>query len=409
MSKSTTLIVATACAALALVGVFFLIRPPSYQLKLIVPSAAQLVVGSPVRIKDNDVGKVTDIGESDGRAIVTVALSGDEVPLHEGTTAKVDWQSVLGERLISIQPGPKNNLEIPSGAMYEAQATEVEADQVLAALNKPTRDHLNSMIEGLHQVTDGQEQNIQQTLRSAGPSVQALGNVLQAVGRDGPAIKTLVSELERMAGGLAIHQDRLSGTVRNVATLANKVATRKDQLAEGLREVPPTLDTARVTLDKIPTATDATIPLLDKLRPGIERLPSVANNLKPVMRDLRPIARDLRPTINDLADLFKYAPRFMDSAHHALPPLAETVGKLGPAVESLRPYTPEFMGWLANFGSGFSGYDSQGKFWAITPGLGPADIESLPGTVPPYHMAIRPAPGAAVGQPWTDANGDGQR
>jgi phospholipid/cholesterol/gamma-HCH transport system substrate-binding protein len=394
---------------LALLGVFFLIKPAGYQVKFVIPSAAQLVVGSPVRIQGNDVGQVRDIDERDGRAIVTVSISGDQAPLHEGTTAKVEWQSVLGERLITIEPGPRNNAEIPSGAMYEAQSSEVEADQVLAALDQPTRDHLNSLIDGLHQTTDGDEQNIQQTLSTAGPSIQALGKVLEAVGRDGPAIKTLVTDLDQMVGGLASRQDQLSGTVRNLTTLTKNVATRKDELAEGLQEVPSTLDTARTTLDKIPTATDATVPLLDDLRPGIERLPSVADNLQPVLHDLRPIAGDLRPTISDLADLFKDAPDFIDSAHYALPPLAKALHKLGPATSFLRPYTPEFMGWLGGFGSGFSSYDSQGKAWTITPNFGAAAVENLPGSVPPYHQAIRPAPGSSVGQPWTDANGNGER
>jgi phospholipid/cholesterol/gamma-HCH transport system substrate-binding protein len=409
MSNRNILALSVGCAVLALVGVFYLIKPPGYQVKFVIPSAAQLVVGSPVQIRGDNAGKVTGLDERDGRAIVTVALSGHDVPLHEGTTAQVGWESVLGERLITIQPGPSSNATIPSGAMYEAQASQVEPDQVLAALDKPTRDQLNSLISGLRQTTDGQEQNIQQTLQTAGPSIQALGEVLQSVGRDGPAIKTLVTDLHQMAGGLAARQDKLSGTVRNLTTLTDNVATRKQQLADGLAEVPSTLDTARTTLDKIPAATDATVPLLDDLRPGVQRLPAVADNLRPVLHDLRPISNDLRPIVHNLGELFQDAPDFADAAHHTLPKLGDTLHDLDPAADFLRPYTPEFMGWLGNFGSGFSSYDSQGKAWTITPNFGNAAVENLPGTLPPYHQAIRPAPGSSVGQPWSDANGDGER
>jgi phospholipid/cholesterol/gamma-HCH transport system substrate-binding protein len=409
MSQRMTLMVAAGCAALALVGILLLIRPAGYEVRFVVPSAAQLVVGSPARIQGTDVGQVSDLDERDGQAIVTVSLSGDRVPLHEGTTARVDWQSVLGERLIAITPGPEANAEIPSGAMYRAESTEVEADQVLAALDKPTRDRLVSLVDQLHRTTEGREQELRQTLRSAGPSVQAIGVVLQGLGRDGPAIKSLVTDLDKMAGGLASRQDRLSGSVHNLTTLAGTVASRKDQLADGLREVPATLDTARATLDKIPAATGAAVPLLDDLRPGVQRLPSVADNLRPVLHDLRPIANDLRPVVGGLGDLFAATPDLADSAHKALPPLAQTMDKLGPATEFLRPYSPEFAGWLGGFGSGFSSYDSQGKAWTITPNFGAGAMSNLPGSVPPYHQAVRPAPGSSVGQPWVDANGDGER
>lgn len=410
MAKRNLVLAAVVVGVLALVGVYTMLSTYSgYQLKLVVPSAAQLVKGSYVRIKGDDVGKILSMTESDGKAVLTVSIDSDHAPLHEGTTAKVDWQSVLGERYINITPGPKTNAEIPSGAMYEAQASQVEVDQALAALDAPTRAHLDSLIEGLRATTAGREQNIQATLKSAGPAVGALGEILAGVGRDGPAIKTLVGEMHQMVGGLANRQDRLAGTVNNLTTFTGQVATKSQQLSAGLREIPSTLDSAKATLDKIPHTTDNVVPMLHDLRPAADRLPSVADNLRPVLRDLRPVARDLRPTLEGLADLLRYTPRLMDEGHDTFPKMATTLDRLGPAVEFLRPYSPEFMGWLTNFGSSFSSFDSQGHFWSITPVLGASNLHDLPGSLPPYHYPRRPAPGQSVGQPWTDANGDGVR
>jgi phospholipid/cholesterol/gamma-HCH transport system substrate-binding protein len=410
MAKRNLVLAAVIVGVLALVGVTTLLTTTSgYQLKLVVPSAAQLVKGSYVRIKGDDVGNILNLTEQDGRAVVTVSVDSDHAPLHEGTTAKVDWQSVLGERYINIEPGPTSNAAIPSGAMYEAQSSQVEVDQALAALDAPTRAHLDSLIEGLRQTTGGREQDIQRTLNAAGPSVQALGEILSGVGRDGPAIKTLVGELHQMVGGLASRQDQLSGTVSNLTAFTGRVATNSENLAAGLREVPSTLDSARATLDKIPSTTDKVIPMLHDLRPAAERLPSVADNLRPVLKDLRPVSRDLRPTLRGLADLLRYTPRLMDQGHDTFPKLGKTLDRLGPATEFLRPYTPEFIGFLSNFGSAFSDFDSQGHFWSITPVLGASNLHDLPGSIPPIHQANAPAPGGSVGQPWTDANGDGVR
>jgi phospholipid/cholesterol/gamma-HCH transport system substrate-binding protein len=410
MAKRNLVLAAVVVGVLALVGLYTLLTTTTgYQLKLVVPSAAQLVKGSYVRIKGDDVGKILAMTEQDGKAVLTVSIDSDHAPLHEGTTAKVDWQSVLGERYINITPGPASNAAIPSGAMYEAQSSQVEVDQALAALDAPTRARLDSLIEGLRQTTAGQEPNIQATLKSAGPSVQALGEILSGVGRDGPAIKTLVGELHQMVGGLASRQDRLAGTINNLTIFTGRVATNSRQLSAGLREVPSTLDSAKATLDIVPRTTDKVVPMLHDLRPAADRLPSVADNLRPVMRDLRPVTRDLRPTLEGLADLLRYTPRLMDQGHYTFPKIGTTLDRLGPAVEFLRPYSPEFMGWLTNFGSSFSNFDSQGHVWSITPVLGTPNLHDLPGSIPPFHYPRRPPPGAVVAQPWQDANGDGVR
>lgn len=411
MAKRNLVLAAVVVGVLGLVGAFYALISSylgsgSYQLKLVIPSAAQLVTGSYVRIKGDEVGKVLNLDEKDGRAVVTVSIDSAYAPLHEGTTAKVDWESVLGERYINIAPGPASNAVIPSGAMYEAQSSQIEVDQALAALDAPTRAHLDSLIEGLRQTTSGQEQNIQATLRSAGPSVEALGEILAGIGRDGPAIKSLVGELHKLVGGLASRQDQLAGTVNNISAFTGQVATQSQQLSAGLREVPSTLDSAKATLDKIPHTTDSVVPLLHDLRPAADRLPSVADNLRPVLRDLRPVARDLRPTLSGLAELLRYTPRLMDEGHYTFPKMGTTLDRLGPATEFLRPYTPEFIGFLSNFGSAFSDFDSQGHFWSITPVLGASNLHDLPGSIPPIHQPNRPVPGQSVDQPWKDANGD---
>lgn len=392
--------------ALALVGIFAVLARDNYELKLVVPSAAQVVVGAEARIDGAQVGSVSALAERDGKAIVTVKITDTRyVPLHEGTTSRIEWQSVLGERVVTIKPGPAGNAALPSGAMYEAESSQVEADQVLAALDEPTRERLNSLIAGARVTTQGHEQNIAASLRAAGPSVEALGEILAAVGRDGPAIREVVTEMHQMASGLAERQDRLSGTVRNLTQFTRTVGDKNDQLARGLAELPSTLDAARTTLDKVPAVTDATVPLLDDLRPAAARLPAVADNLDPVMRDLRPTLRNLRPTLEAAEDLLGNTPGLFDTAHQTLPALAHAIEQFGPPAEFLRPYTPEVVSFVNLFGGSFSAYDAQGHGWSVSAVPGAGSVGELPGQVPLAAVESRPAPGTSVGQPWTDAHG----
>lgn len=381
-----------------------------YDLRLIIPSAAQVVEGGKVRIDGRDVGSVSKLDEEDGKAVVTVKITDhDYVPLHDGTTSSIDWQSALGERVVTLHPGPAKNAAIPSGAMYEAQSSQVEADQVLAALDKPTRQRLNALLQGLHATTRGSESDIRATLRSAGPAVNALGQILAAVGRDGPAIKSMVTELHQMTAALATRGDRISGTINHLARVSADLGSKNQQLASTLKELPSTLRTAQTTLDKVPGVTDAAVPLLDDLKPSADRLPSIARNLAPTLRDLRPVVARLRPALAATDRLLGYTPGLLDQSHQALPGLATTLDELGPAAEFVRPYTPELVGFVTGFGATFSAYDAQGHGWTVAPIPGLASAGEMTGSVPFATVQTRPAPGTSVGQPWTDANGGGIR
>jgi phospholipid/cholesterol/gamma-HCH transport system substrate-binding protein len=410
MTKRQILIASGAAAAVTLACGLRLLGNDDYELTLVVPSAAQVVDGGKVRVEGTDVGEVTDLAVRDGKAIVTVKITDDDyIPLHEGTTSSIDWQSALGERVVTLTPGPQRNPPLPSGAMYEAESRQVEADQVLAALDEPTRARLKSLVQGLRATTQGHEGNIQASLRSAGPSIQALGEILAAVGRDGPAIKSVVRELHEMTAGLAKRSDRASDTIRNLTRLTGDVGAKHEQLARGLAELPSTLDTARTTLDKVRGAADSARPLLDDLRPATSRLPAVAGNLQPTLDELGPVLARLRPTLAVTHQLLGYTPGLLAAGHQTLPSVAETFQQFAPAAEFLRPYTPELVGFITQFGASFSSYDGQGHGWTVSPVPGLASVGGLPGQVPFASMDDRPAPGTSVGQPWTDANGGGIR
>ena len=57
-------------------------------------------------------------------------------------------------------------------------------------------------------------------------------------------------------------------------------------------------------------------------------------------------------------------------------------------VEYIRPYTPDFAGWLTKFGQGASNYDAHGHFARIQPMFNPFSLTSTP------LLGRRPDPGA---------------
>jgi phospholipid/cholesterol/gamma-HCH transport system substrate-binding protein len=407
-SKATAAVASIVVAALILAGVIMVVQASQYHVKFVLPSAAQLAKGSPVYINGFQVGNVSSLAYRDGKAVVEANISSDDAPLHEGTTTMVEWAAALGERYLTVFPGPAANAEIPSGGLVTAPSRQIEVDQVLSALDAPTRARVDTLIQQLNTTFQGNEPELQATLKSAGPTVQALGDVLAAVGQDGPAIKSLVTQLHNLVATAVSRQAQLRGTVNNLAGFTRATAPEQKQLADGLKELPSTLRAAQDTLAKVHPATDATVPLLEDLRPGVRRLVNVSRDLSPLVHDLRPTARRLRPTVEGLRDLLDYTPRLLDSTHHDLPTITDILRDYQPAASYIRPYTPELAGFLSNWATAFGSYDSQGHYWpALFSGEGYDSFSDSVVRLPAQTLRAHPRPGENAGKPWNDPDATG--
>jgi len=411
MSRKLAVGLVAVLIVLAGAGGFALSRLRSgQQLSVVLPDAIGIVAGTPVQLDGFDVGQVTSIAARGDKAVLELVMDRLPRPLRAGTGVTVEWRSLLGERYLQLRPGPERNPVLPDGAMIEAGSTQVVVEDLLQSLDPPTRAHLASMVQQLNSAFDGAQPDFNRTLRAAGPSVQALGAVLNAIGSDGQSIKTVLANLRQVTSVLAARREGLSGTVLDLNRLTSTAAVHQRQLSDGLARLPATLDSARTALDKVPAAADATAGLLHDLRPAADRLPAVARNLSPVMRDLKPTLRLLRPTLEAADRLLDGTPDFLDEATDVLPQLRSTVERAAPAVAFLRPYTPEVMGFVSNWGNLFSTYDSSGHFaHPVVVGGASAFDSSPPVTIPGEEAKSQAYPGEIANQSWTDANGSAPR
>ncbi|GAA5156618.1 hypothetical protein GCM10023321_32710 [Pseudonocardia eucalypti] len=397
--------------AVALVGGFAYSQlSGKHKISAVLPNAIGIGVGSPVQLKGFDVGKVTNLEVRGDQAFIEVDVDELPEPLHEGTTIEVAWSSVLGHRYLQLNPGPAKNAVLPDGAMVGTGSHQVLVEELLEALDPPTRAHLQGMMQQLRTAFAGSEQDFNRTLQAAGPSVQALGAVLNGVGQDGQSIKTLVANLEKVTSVLSERRGAISSTILDLNRMTSAAAVHQKALSDGLNELPATLDDVKVTLDKVPAAADETIPLLHDLEPAADRLPGVAHDLKHVMHDLKPALDDLVPVLKDADKLLEDAPEFLDKANEVLPQLRTTLDKAGPAVTFIRPYTPEVIGFLGNWANGFATYDSVGMFARAIVVEGPYSLGNVPDVgVPGYWPKRQVPPGINSDQPWWDANPDGPK
>lgn len=382
-----------------------------YRVDVVLPSATNLNEGSPVLVNGLEAGTLERVAVQDGKARITLALDDDHAPLHDGARVLVKWRALVGERYVEVHDGAANHAVVPAGGLLPGKATApMEIDQVLAALDGPTRDRLKSLIGRLRSTTEGQEDELRATLNSAGPAISALGEVLRGIGSDGEAISQLVGQLDKLVGTVAAGDAKVRTVIERLADLAAGTAAERTQLAEALKKTPGTLDQATETLGRIPGTVEEAAPLLDDLRPATARLPRVAAQLKPVLADLRPLSANLRPTLAAADELLGHTPGLLDTAHGVLPDLNGTLGGLREPLHFLRPYAPEAAGALSNWSSSVANYSGSGHYARFNVTYGAHSAGGNPGVVPPGYTRDRtPAPGSLVGQPWTDAYGSGVR
>ena len=70
---------------------------------------------------------------------------------------------------------------------------------------------------------------------------------------------------------------------------------------------------------------------------------------------------------NDLIELLTKQPKLANLAKADFPRTIKALQKGQPVVEYLRPYAPDFTGWLTKFAEGAANYDANGHFARIMP------------------------------------------
>ena len=176
---------------------------------------------------------------------------------------------------------------------------------------------------------------------------------------------------------------------------------------------------------------------LDDLDVLVEESKPATKDLAPFFRALRPLVRDARPTIadlrnlvnrrgsdNDLTELLRKAPSLARNARTSFRSQRAALRDSTPILEFIRPYTPELVGFLRDFGQGTANYDANGHYARIMPMFTPYSFtdNAAGGLLTPQSPAgkllgtstlnITRCPGAASqppadgSAPWRDTDGD---
>src|SRR2546429_8858858 len=253
-------------------------------------SANGLVPQAEVRVSGVHVGTVLAIDDgNDGGALVRMALQPD-IRLRQDTRAVIRPKTLLGEKFVElVRPQGSDQAYLQSGATIPKAQTgqAIEIDDILNAMDAPTRKAMSESFRQLGIALDGRQQDIGaalppldatmanlRPLARVGESRQQqldriltnLNTIMQALADEQDQLGRLVDSGDTVMSGIASRDQALAGTVRNGAAVFGAVdaafhgGTSADRAS--LQKSPSTIAAGRRTLS-------LTNPQVDQLLPEI--------------------------------------------------------------------------------------------------------------------------------------------
>ncbi|MGH2838713.1 MAG: MlaD family protein [Thermoleophilaceae bacterium] len=376
-------------AAAILVGLLMLSGSDKYTVKATFQTAGQLVNGNEVQVGGKPVGKVTSIELTDnGQAEIEMEIDSEFEPLHEGTRAVVRVGSLSGiaGRYVSITPGPNDGSEIEDGGQIapDDTTTPVDLDQLFNTLDPKTRKGLQQIVQGGATQYDGKAEEANEAAKYFNPALSTSSRLVNELIRDDKRFESFVVDTATVVGAIAERRDDLADLVSNANATTRAIGDENVALARALGLLPPTLRKANTTFVNLRAALGDLDVLVAESKPATKDLAPFFRALRPLVQDAEPTIRDLRFLIkksgpgNDLIDLTKKQPLLAERASVAFPRSIKALQKSQPVIEYIRPYTPDFAGWITKFGQGASNYDAHGHFARIQPMFNPFSLTSTP-------------------------------
>jgi phospholipid/cholesterol/gamma-HCH transport system substrate-binding protein len=389
MTIARGIALAALVAAVAVVAVVLLRNGETHEYKLLFENAGQLVKGNEVQVGGRAIGSVKDIElTDDNQALVTIEVQDEFAPLRRGTTAAGRMASLSGQanRYISLTMAPNNAPALPEGSTIgtDKTTTPVDLDQLFDALDPEARKSLQDLIQGSATQFKGKGKQANEAAEYFNPALSTTRRVVNELTRDQQALDAFIRNGANVTSALSERSDDITNLVTNANATARAIAQERVAFSEGLAQLPATLRRANTTFVNLRATLDDLDVLVDESKPATKDLAPLMRELRPLVRDARPTIGDLRTLIrrpgpdNDAVELLRKTPTLDRVAKPAFRNTIEALRKTTPVLAFARPYTPDLVGFLRDFGQGAANYDANGHFARVMPMFTPFNFSDNP-------------------------------
>lgn len=208
--------------------------PPGqdYSVKAAFTDANGVSRGADVVIAGHTVGQVTGVEVSGQRSLVTMRLSPNYAPLHQYSTARIRYSTLLAQKYIEITP-INGGAEVPSGGSLRSDNTlsPVDFDQFLSALDPQTRARLQTLIQQTGGAVQGQQETINDLLSQLNGLSQESVAPLSTFHQHDPDLDRIVANLGVVSDRLAQSHQQLGDLVGSMSDVTGTLASNDQALA----------------------------------------------------------------------------------------------------------------------------------------------------------------------------------
>jgi virulence factor Mce-like protein len=370
---------------------------PTYDLRVRLPDAANLVKGNDVNIGGARVGTIAEIDPvpsdtGEVTAELEIKLEKQVEPLPVDTTALVRPRSVLGLKYLQLTPGSSKRGLKPGAVipLHNARPRPVEINEVINTFNAPTRRGIQETLNGFGTGLAARGADLNVAVERLRPLLDDLEPVARVIGAPRTRLSRLVRALAATASELAPVAETQAALFVNLdTTFAALAGVARPYLQNAVTESPPTLQAGIVGFPvQRPFLRNSTA-LFRELKPGVATLPRSAPALSAALRQgIRTLP--LTPPFNaELEGVFRALGELADSpgAEAGLRLLADTAHSLRPTLAFLTPVQTVcnyVTLWFRNVSSLLSYGDEHGtwqRFVALVAADGPNN-EGGPASAP---------------------------
>jgi phospholipid/cholesterol/gamma-HCH transport system substrate-binding protein len=188
--------------------------------------------GADVVIAGHTVGQVTGVQVSGRRALVSMRISPHYAPLHQNTTARIRYSTLLAQKYIEITP-IDGGAEVKSGGSIASDNTvsPVDFDQFLSALDPQTRARLQTLIQQAGGGLEGQQLTINDLLAQASGLSQESLAALSTFHQHDPDLGRIVANLAIVSNRLGQSHQQLGDLVQSMSDVTGTLARNDQSLA----------------------------------------------------------------------------------------------------------------------------------------------------------------------------------
>lgn len=257
MSAETKAGIVTLLGVLAVVGSIVFLRggfglsDSGYTLHLQVANAGGLTLGAPVQMAGIEIGRVKRLGLTPEKRADVVLNVRHGVSIPEGSRFSIASAGLLGDRLVSVIPGPPDGPALTPGSTVKG-TEPLTTDELIGrvvAVAKSAEEALSTVnrVIGDPQLVEGLRETVSSAREASARMARAADHVERTTRTLDRTVTNEVPEIARQLHGMAVE---LVGAAAEVRTLVRQVA-EDGRTAEQIRAAVSSIQKASQGIEKM--------------------------------------------------------------------------------------------------------------------------------------------------------------